>query len=206
MENKTAPENNEKTHLKDKQNLNRSPRPRAYSLLWVLVIILLAFNLVLAWSLLSARRQVDAYRQTFDSRLVQAGTIVENIKGASIDYVAHIDQTIPISVQVPLDYKIAVPVNMVVPINTTVSIPLLGGAGPSIDVPISMNVPVNTTITVPIKMTIPVDASMPITMDVPVSIKVSDTFLADNLDQAGNLLAQLNLDLGGFLGGFLKIP
>jgi hypothetical protein len=198
MENKVTPEIKNIVRLKDKGSQSRGIRTPDYYILWGLVLLLLAFNLTLAWFLLSARQQLNTYRQTFGTRLVQAGTVLENIKSGSIDYVANIDESVSIDVEVPLDYQVTVPINMIVPINTTVSIPILGPGSPTIDVPISTNVPINTTITVPIKMTFPVKTDMPIKMAIPVSIKIADTFLVNILDQAQVLLAQLNIDLGGF--------
>jgi hypothetical protein len=206
MDNQITPESKNETRQAGRKSQSRFKRGFDYYLLWVIVILLLGFNLTLGWFLLAARQQVETYRQTFQSRLVQAGTILENIKGGSIEYVASIDENIPISINVPLDYEVSVPINMVVPINTTVSIPLLGAGGPTVDVPISTSVPVNTTVKVPVKMTIPFNTNMPIKMDVPVSIKISDTFLAANLDEAQVLLAQLSLDLDGLLQGSGKIP
>jgi hypothetical protein len=206
MENKITPEIRNIVRQKDNGNQSRVKRTPDYYLLWGLVLILLAFNLILALFLLSVRMQLETYRQTFGTRLVQAGTILENIKGGRIDYVANIDQTIPIDVEVPLDYQVNVPVSMVIPINTTVSIPILGPGSPTIDVPISTNVPINTTITVPINMSVPIKTNMPIKMAIPVSINISDTFLVNILDQAQVLMAQLNLDLGGFTPGPSQTP
>lgn len=184
----------------------RPKRTADYYLLWLLVLILLAFNLALGWYLVDARQQVLAYREVFSTRLVQAGTILENIKSGSIEYNASIDQVIPISVNIPLDYVVQVPINMVVPIDTTISIPLLGETGPTIDVPVSMEVPISTTVRVPINMSVPINADMPIKMDVPVSIKMSDTFLAGRLDETQVLLAQLTLDLGDLFKLLFKAP
>ncbi len=195
----------------------RFKRTPDYYILWGFVVLLLVFNLTMVWFLFVARQRVtvalqdvETYRQKLEARLSQAGTMLANIKGGTLEYTASIDQTIPFSATIPLDYEVDVPVNMTIPINTSISVPIQvpipGIASFSITVPISANIPVNTTITVPINMSIPVDTSMPIKLDIPVSIKISDTFLAVSLDEMQALLNQLALDLGGFSLDSLKIP
>jgi hypothetical protein len=206
MEENTFTESRKKIHLNAKQNGSLFRRGPDYYVLWVMVLLLLAFNLFLAWSLLAARQQIETFRQNFEAHLGQVGTIFDGIKGGTFEYVANIDQTIPFSVNVPVDYEVEVPIKMVIPINTTVSVPLLGSGGPTVDVPISTTVPINTTVKVPIKMNIPFSTEIPIKMSVPISIKVSDTFLATALDETKALLDQMTLDFGGFLQDFLKLP
>jgi hypothetical protein len=191
----------------------RFKRTPDYYVLWGFVVLLLIFNLALVWYLFAEHQQVvmalqevETYRQKFETRLGQAGTMLANIKGGTLEYVASIDQTIPFSATIPLDYEVEVPVNMTIPINTSISVPIPGIQGASITVPISANIPVNTTIKVPINMSIPVDTSVPIKLDIPVSIKISDTFLAASLDEMQALLDQLSLDLGGFSLDFMKLP
>jgi hypothetical protein len=195
----------------------RFKRPPDYYVLWVFVVLLLAFNLALLWFLFIARQrvtvalqEVETYRQTIETRLGQAGTVLANLKSGTLEYTASIDQTIPFSATIPLDYEMEVPVNMTIPINTSVTVPIQvpipGVDSFSITIPISANIPVNTTFKVPVNMSVLVDTSVPIKLDIPVSIKISDTFLAASLDEIQALLDQLSLDLGGFSLDSLKLP
>ncbi|MBI3241570.1 MAG: hypothetical protein HYZ49_04675 [Chloroflexi bacterium] len=166
-------------------------RPWSQILLWVIAVTSLLLNLIVINTLLSVRRQAG---QAF----AEAAGMVDDLKSSRFDYAVNIDEDLPIAANVPIDFTVQVPISETIPISTTVSVPiqfpLIGRR--TIEVPISTRIPISLTVEVPIKQTIPIAANVPVQFDVPISIELTDTPLAQSLDEVELILLGLADGLG----------
>ena len=158
----------------------------ALLVLAILVIISLTLNVLTIATLLWVRGV--ALEEVADAR-----ALVASIRRTTISHTVEINETIPIKTSVPFEEQVLVPVNTTIPINTTVIVPI--DAGPlgtfDIDIPIRAAIPVNLEVAVPIKETIEIDTTVPVDLEVPIEIAISETSLADYLDERDEALDRI---------------
>lgn len=161
-------------------------RSIGYGLLWLVALTSLALNALLIYALLNVQTRAG-------QALSNMAASVGKLQTETLDYTAHIEQTIPIVLSVPISQTVSVPIVTTVPIRTQVtgSISTFFGAVP-IDIPIQTDVPVNIRTDVPIYANLPVSTTVPVVLDVPVHIKISDTGLGQGLLQTQAALEALS--------------
>jgi len=168
--------------------------------LFVLVFISLGLNWYLISQLMAAQQQARAFvrevKPTVQNALTQTGQELESLQGSSIEFNVEIQEEFPVQIEVPFNETIDVPVQMTIPIEenieTTVMMdPFQSGLEIPVDinVPIDLEVPIDTVIPVAIERTIPISTSVPVELDLPVAIKLSDTDLAQYIEQLRSGLA-----------------
>ena len=93
-------------------------RPLDYYLLWCVALLSLFIGAALIVTLGAVRgRAVDGLRTAADA--------VHALRGSSIDYVVHVEQSLPVSLTVPFSTTVIVPINTTLPINTEFRLTLL---------------------------------------------------------------------------------
>jgi hypothetical protein len=125
--------------------------------------------------------------------VVEARALVASIRRTTLSHTVEINETIPVKTSVPFEEQVLVPVNTTIPINTTVIVPI--DAGPlgtfDIDIPIRAAIPVNLEVAVPIKETIEIDTTIPVDLEIPIEIAISETSLAEPLDERDEALDRI---------------
>ncbi len=148
----------------------------ALIVLTLLTLLSLAFNGVVILEFLRLRRSAR-------SVVTDARALVREVSDDTFSYTFEVDQEIPISTEIPFSESITVPINSVVPIDTTVVVPVnLGFTTYNLTVPIETVFPVNMEVTVPVSQVVDITTVVPLNIDVPIEIAVSETPLADYLD------------------------
>jgi hypothetical protein len=128
-------------------------------------------------------------RQAAHGVVTDARTLVLEIADDTFSYTIEIDQQIPVSTEIPFSESISVPINTVVPINTEVVVPVdLGFTTYKLKVPIETVFPVDMEVTVPVSQVIGITTVVPLNVDVPIDIAVSETPLADYLNDVNATL------------------
>jgi hypothetical protein len=160
--------------------------PLALVILAILVIISLTLNILTIATLLWVR---DIALE----EVAEARALVASIRRTTLSHTVEINETIPIKTSVPFEEQVLVPVNTTIPINTTVIVPI--DAGPlgtfDIDIPIRAAIPVNLEVAVPIKETIEIDTTVPVDLEIPIEITISETSLAEHLDERDKALDRI---------------
>jgi hypothetical protein len=158
----------------------------ALIILAILVILSLTLNALTIATLLWVRNVAL-------DEVAEARALVAGIRGTTLSHTVEINETIPVKTSVPFEEQVLVPVNTTIPINTTVIVPI--DAGPlgtfDIDIPIRAAIPVNLEVAVPIKETIEIDTTVPVNLKVPIEIAISETSLADHLDERDEALDRI---------------
>lgn len=170
-----------------------------YWLLWLLVLILLAFNAYLVRMLLVAKAEVDRIRVEAAGQVLDVAEQVAALRTTVIRYDVVINEDIPINMAVPIDMTVPIDIEEDIFIDTTVTTRLLGVP---VDVPIAATVPVAVNTEVPINETITINETIPIAVDVPIEIDILQTPLAEMLAQAYDQLIDFaaQLDAGAVVG------
>jgi hypothetical protein len=167
----------------------------AWVLLTVLVLVSLALNGVVIYSLVQVR----------DITLGTVGDARQVIAGVDDDVITHVievEQEIPVSVTVPIDQDVLVPIQTTIPISTVVTVPVKPPLLPefSLPIPIQAVIPVDLEVVVPISETVPIDTVIPLDVEVPVEIPLADTPVVGYLDQLDEALSRLEERLADPLG------
>jgi hypothetical protein len=164
-------------------------RPVDYYLLWGLVILSLAVNAGLVYALVGARAKAAEGAQ-------MAAEAVKSLRGASFDYTAYIEETLPVSLTLPFNTSIAVPISVTLPINTEFSFTIHTFFGDfPVNIPVNANVPVNVQPVVPVRVNVPVSTTVPVVFDVPVHIDLEKTDVGKSLAPTQAYLERLAADL-----------
>jgi hypothetical protein len=154
----------------------------ALILLAMLTLLSLALNAIVILEFLQLRQ---ASRHVVSD----ARALVAAISDDTFSYTVEVDQEIPISTGFPFNETISVPINTVVPINTTVVVPVdLRFTTYNLAIPIETVFPVDMEVTVPVSQVIDVTTVVPLEVDVPLEIAISETPLADYLDDVSATL------------------
>lgn len=154
-------------------------------ILWVLVVILVIFNLALLYGLNLARLIAI-------ETLSGAETMLDRLAGETIIYNIALNQPVPMKADIPFNQTVEIPVNTTVPIDQQVRLPFVTAAGETtIDIPLRTSVPINTVIPVDFNETISVDTVVHLNTTVPVEIEIARTGLAGYLIQARQDVSKL---------------
>ena len=164
-------------------------RPLDYYLLWFIVVVLVVVNAGLVYALVSARARAAEGVQ-------MAAEAVKSLRGASFDYTARIDETLPVSLTLLFNTSVKVPISVTLPIATDFSftISVLGKDFP-VNIPVHANVPVNVQPEVPVRLNVPVSTTVPVVFDVPVHIDLEQTDVGKSLAPTQAYLERLAADL-----------
>lgn len=159
-----------------------------YILLWIIVLISVAANLALLYTLYSfrlrAQQEVDTIAQmldavelnNFDMQVTVSETIPLSLSIPFSDtFAVPISTTIPVSTSITVSETIAVPITDVVSINRDIeiSIIVLGQRVP-VQIPIRADIPINLQTDVPVHLEVPVELEIPVNLplEVPVQTEV----------------------------------
>lgn len=176
-------------------------RKTLYVILWFLVLLSLALNIIILAGLWKARQTA---LEVMDEGLEAVARLEEETFSTTV----RVQQRVPVSADVPFNRTLTLPVNVSVPISHDIT--FQEDFELSIDTPLgeqSISIPVSATI--PLSLTIPVAAQVPVNIDetiavrtdveidtsVPVAIRVADTPLLDYLEQMETMLAKLRQQL-----------
>ncbi len=156
-----------------------------YSVLWLIAIISLGFNILLVAGFIIFR--LEARQQ-----IVEVSRTLDTLQLDSMEVPIHIDQQLPISLTIPFsdtfhvpisntvaistavlfEDVIEVPIRETIAVNTTVNVPItLVGQTLSVPFPIATNIPISLTVMVPISREVPVQTDIPVQFEVDVPVQ-----------------------------------
>jgi hypothetical protein len=161
----------------------------ALVVLAMLTLFSLALNAILIFEFLQLRRA---------ARLVvgDARALVAEVSDDTFSYTFEVDQEFPISTEIPFSESISVPINTVVPIDTTIVVPVdLRFTTYNLTIPIETIFPVDMEVTVPVSQAIGITTVVPLEVDVPIEIPISETPLADYLNDVDATLERTEKEL-----------
>jgi hypothetical protein len=152
--------------------------PVALIVLTGLTLLSLSLNIVTIVALLWAREA--ALEEVAEARALIAG-----VRELAFSHTVTVQKDIPVETSVPFEHDIIVPIDTTIPINTTVTVPIEAGILGTfeIDVPIRTFVPIDLEIAVPVSQTVDVSTTVEVDLEVPIEITISETSLADYLDE-----------------------
>lgn len=161
-------------------------------LLWILLIISIALNVVTI-GLFFYARQV-----TMDAIYTTQG-IVDGAADDTLAYDYAISQTMPVNVVVPIREDVSVPISTVVPINTVVDVEVDTGVFGKLplSIPIDARFPVSVTLPVHVEKDVTIDTTIPLSVTVPIVVNIADTPLRAYLEQVSDALGRAGQSLGG---------
>ncbi|MFQ5611326.1 MAG: hypothetical protein ACE5H9_04245 [Anaerolineae bacterium] len=168
---------------------------RLNPLLWILVLISLALNIVLLVALNQARRVlIDG--------LVQVEAGLANMSDDVIRYEFEIDQTIPINTDVPFNRTLEVPLKTNFPIHQVFEVPVNTPLGVvNLEIPLDTEIPVDLVVPITIDETINIETEVPLELSIPLEIDIAQTPLAGYLLEAQSSLRGFREGLENPLGG-----
>ncbi|MFP4394095.1 MAG: zinc ribbon domain-containing protein [Anaerolineales bacterium] len=141
-------------------------------LLWFLVILSLALNGVLIYTLFEVHQSVLNTIASLQNTVVQW-------RDESIIIPVKVDQQIPFQATVPISETLTVPLNFDYPlstvVNTSVRIPLVGEQ--DIAFPIDTVIPVQYTLETPIQVSVPISMTYHLQTEIPVSVEIPQAWL-----------------------------
>ena len=168
-------------------------RPRGYILLWIIVILSLAFNILLVTGGIFA---LQAYRSATRQSAAQLNAAAEQLdqnRLTNFDIPVVIDEVLPVNFTVEYSDNFQVPIDTSIPVNTSVTysdvfevpieetiridtdfevdvtIPLLNRVVPLV-IPIKTDIPLQLDIEVPVEIEIPVETEVPVNLVVDIPI------------------------------------
>ncbi len=149
------------------------------------LIILLVLSLMLHALTLASLLRV---RSTAIGQLNAFNVYIGKVAQDSIDVNIPLNQSIPIRASIPVNQQLTIPIKTTVPISQSVNVSTPLGVLP---LPIQMNFPVNLQIPVVISQSVDISTTIALNTNVPISVPISDTPLANYLQQLRESLQQL---------------
>lgn len=127
-------------------------------------------------------------RSTAIGQLDAFNTYIGKVAQDSIDVDIPLNQPVPIHASIPVNQQLTIPIKTTVPISQSVDVSTPLGVLP---LPIQMNFPVDMQIPVAISQTVDVSTTVALNTSVPISVPISETPLAQYLQQLRESLQQL---------------
>lgn len=167
-------------------------------ILWLLVLILLAFNVALLFALNRAR--LLAIRG-----LTRSEAVLADFSNEVINYQIEVNETIPVSADIPFRRTVEVPIKTNVPIDTVFNVPLATPLGViELDVPLKTEIPIDLVVPVTLSETVTIETEVPLALDVPITIDVAQTPIRGYLQEAEEMVSGLRAQLEDPLGRSLR--
>jgi hypothetical protein len=164
--------------------------PGWYKIVLLVVVVLLVISLMLhIWTLVSLNQARGMAQQ-------QVTALTEQVRAARNEVVTadvHIDQSLPVALSVPIQKELSVPIDTSVRIDHEVDVTV---GGVNVPIPLKIDVPVQSNVPVEINEMVEISTTVDLNMDLPVSVPVSDTVMADYLDELYQVLVDLEGELG----------
>ena len=168
--------------------------------LFILVFISLGLNLYLILQLVRVRQQaintVQEFKPVAQNVLTEVDRELTEFQESTIAFNVDIKQDFPIQMAIPINEIVQIPISVTLPIQqefetTIIMDPLQTGLEIPVDVvvPVDVEVPIDMIIPIEIDRTVPISTTIPLDLDLPIAIEVSDTDLADYIEQLRQGLA-----------------
>jgi hypothetical protein len=176
----------------------------ALVLLFILVLISLGMNVFLYWQINQTRQKGLELVRTARGALPGAISELEAFEKTTITHDFQINQEFPVQTEIAIKQTLDIPIQTTVPISQVIDTTVMVGApGTDLAIPLPVNVPVNveipidTTVSITIDRTVPISTTIPLDLTVPLAIKVSETDLAQYIEQLRAGLKSLDEILAG---------